>query len=79
MNEARYYKDKIYVPKEIREKLRLRDGDIIRFHLTDDGVKLILLKSTEATNRILERIDDPPNLGKIKGTLRREEIYEDVG
>ncbi len=79
MSETRYYKDKIYIPRNIREKLMLTDGDIIRFEITaDGGVKLIVLSASEATDRILYRLNHPPDLGKISGTLRRTEIYEDI-
>ncbi|MHA1137493.1 MAG: hypothetical protein ACTSSE_13490 [Candidatus Thorarchaeota archaeon] len=79
MTETRYYKDKIYIPRNIREKLRLTDGDIIQFEITDDGgVKLIVLSASEASERILYRLDHPPNLGKMSGTMRRMEIYEDI-
>ncbi len=79
MAETRYYKDKIYVPLEIREKLKLADGDIIRFQVTAEGVaKIEVLRVSKATERLLQRLENPPNLGPIKGSLRRREIYEDL-
>jgi AbrB family looped-hinge helix DNA binding protein len=79
MVETRYYKDKIYIPRDIRERLKLRDGDIIHFEVTEDGdVRLIVHSVQEATERILKRLQSPPDLGKIVGTLRRAELYEDI-
>jgi len=34
--------------------------------------------NVDAKARILERLKNPPDLGKIKGKLSREEIYEDI-
>ncbi len=79
MTETRYYKDKIYIPREIRERLNLSEGDIIQFKITEDGeIRLVVLKANEARNRLLECLDNPPNLGSIFGSLRRTEIYEDL-
>ncbi len=79
MTETRYYKDKIYIPREIREKLKLTDGDIIQFKITEeDEIRLVILRVSEATGRILKRLENPPDLGNAVGTLRRTEIYEDI-
>ncbi|MCL2477561.1 hypothetical protein [Candidatus Bathycorpusculum sp.] len=32
---------------------------------------------TETTKKIHEKLDNPPDMGKIKGKLSREEIYEE--
>lgn len=79
MTETRYYKEKIYVPQEIRKKLRLRDGDLVRFEVAKDGeAKLVVVRAGEATQRVLQRVTQPPNLGHVAGTLRREDLYDDI-
>jgi bifunctional DNA-binding transcriptional regulator/antitoxin component of YhaV-PrlF toxin-antitoxin module len=79
MTETRYYKEKIYVPQEIRKKLRLSDGDLVRFEVAKDGeARLVVVRAGEATQRILQRVMQPPNLGHIVGTLRREDLYDDI-
>jgi bifunctional DNA-binding transcriptional regulator/antitoxin component of YhaV-PrlF toxin-antitoxin module len=79
MAETTYHKDKLYLPREIRESLGLVDGDRLYIEVLDKGVaRLILMRGGEAGKRVLERIDNPPNLGKLRGRIRREEIYEDI-
>jgi hypothetical protein len=36
------------------------------------------MREGEAGRRVLERIDNPPNLGRLRGRVTREEIYEDT-
>jgi bifunctional DNA-binding transcriptional regulator/antitoxin component of YhaV-PrlF toxin-antitoxin module len=79
MAETTYYKDKVYLPREIRESLGLVDGDRLYIEVLDRGVaRLILMRGGEAGKRVLERIDNPPNLGRLRGRVTREEIYEDI-
>ncbi len=79
MYDTRYHNGKLYVPRVIREKLKLSDGDTVRFDITKTGdVRLVILRSDEATERILHRLDDPPDLGEMTGTARRMELYEDI-
>ena len=37
-----------------------------------------MVRSVEASKRILERLENPPDLGGISGRLSRGEIYEDI-
>ena len=79
MSETTFYKDKIYLPREIQERLGLTEGDILRIEIVEKGVaKLEVTRSCNASARILERLQNPPDMGRVKGKLSREEIYEDV-
>jgi bifunctional DNA-binding transcriptional regulator/antitoxin component of YhaV-PrlF toxin-antitoxin module len=77
--ETTYHKNKVYLPREIQESLGLVDGDRLYIEVLDKGVaRLILIRGGEAGKRVLERIDNPPNLGRLMGRITREEIYEDI-
>jgi bifunctional DNA-binding transcriptional regulator/antitoxin component of YhaV-PrlF toxin-antitoxin module len=79
VTETTYYKDKVYLPKEVQEKLGLIDGDVLHIEVVEKGVaKLSLAKGCRTAKVALEKLDNPPDLGKVKGKLSREEIYEDT-
>ena len=79
MAETTYYKDKVYLPREVKEKLGLVDGDRVYIEVTGRGIaRLIVMRGSDAAKNILERLDNPPNLGELKGRITREEIYEDI-
>ena len=44
MKEATYSKEMIYIPREIREKLALKDGDKIIFEVTGKNKAIIEVK-----------------------------------
>ena len=79
MPETTFYKDKIYLPREVQEQLGLTEGDSLRIEVIEKGVaKLEVTRNCNAATRILKRLKNPPDLGKLKGKLSREEIYEDI-
>jgi bifunctional DNA-binding transcriptional regulator/antitoxin component of YhaV-PrlF toxin-antitoxin module len=79
MTETTYHKDKVYLPREIRETLGLVNGDVLHIEVIEKSTaKLRVIRRCDATKRVLEKIDNPPDMGKIKGKLSREEIYEDI-
>jgi len=79
LTETTFYKDKVYLPREVQERLGLTEGDILRIEVIEKGVaKLEVARSCKAAARILARLKSPPDMGMIKGKLSREEIYEDV-
>ena len=41
-------KSQTVIPREVRERLDLRPGDTLRYHLTDDGVLLDKAPANEA-------------------------------
>lgn len=78
MVETTYHKDKVYVPRDVQEKLGLKEGDRIHIEVVDSGeARLRVVGSAEASKRILERLKDPPKLGRVLGGLTRRDIYED--
>lgn len=79
LTETTYYKDKVYVPRDVKEKLGLVDGDIVQIEVVEKGVaKLSIARRCRNGKKALEMLDNPPDLGKVKGRLSREEIYEDI-
>ncbi len=79
MAETTFYKNKVYLPREVQEKLGLAEGDVLRIEVVEKGVaKLEVARSCDASARILKRLKNPPDLGRVKGKLGREEIYEDI-
>ena len=79
MVETTYHEDKVYLPRQVREKLGLVDGDVLHIEVVERGVaKLSVIRRCGAAKRALEKLDNPPDLGTIKGKLSREEIYEDI-
>lgn len=79
MTETTFYKKKVYLPREVQEKLGLVEGDVLRIEVVEKGVaKMEVARSCSATLRIRKRLKNPPDLGNVKGKLSREEIYEDI-
>jgi bifunctional DNA-binding transcriptional regulator/antitoxin component of YhaV-PrlF toxin-antitoxin module len=79
LTETTYYKDKVYVPRDVKEKLGLVDGDIVQIEVVEKGVaKLSISRRCRTGKKALEMLDNPPDLGKVKGKLSRDEIYEDI-
>jgi len=79
VTETTYYENKIYLPKEIKKKLGIVEGDVLHIEIVEKGtVKLSVVRRCGAAKRALEKLDNPPDMGAIKGTLSREEIYEDI-
>jgi bifunctional DNA-binding transcriptional regulator/antitoxin component of YhaV-PrlF toxin-antitoxin module len=77
--ETTYYEDKVYLPRQVREKLGLVDGDVLHIEVVERGVaRLSVVRRCGAAKRALEKLDNPPDLGAVKGRLSREEIYEDI-
>lgn len=79
MTETTYYQDKVYLPREVREKLGLIEGDVLHIEVVEkDVAKLSVVRRCGAAKRALEKLDNPPEMGVIKGKLSREDIYEDI-
>ena len=79
VTETTFYKDKVYLPREVQEKLGLVDGDVLHIEVVEKGVaKLRIARGCRTAKKALEKLDNPPDLGKVKGKLSRKEIYEDI-
>jgi len=79
ITETAYHENKIYLPKKVRETLMLVDGDVLHIEVVERGtVKLSVVRRSGAAKGALEKLDNPKDMGAIKGKLSREEIYEDI-
>jgi bifunctional DNA-binding transcriptional regulator/antitoxin component of YhaV-PrlF toxin-antitoxin module len=79
MCETTFYKDKVYLPRQVREKLGLVEGDVLHIEVVERAVaKLIVVRRCGASKQLLESLDNPPDLGSGKGKLTKEKIYEDI-
>ena len=77
---ATYHKRKLYVPKEVEEKLGLVDGDKTEIQVVDEkSFTVTLRRKTSPEERIVERILHSPLASKIKGKSFRREDYYDAG
>lgn len=78
VSETTYYEDKVYLPKDVREKLGIVEGDILQIEVVEKGVaKLSVVRSCRKAKKARELLENSPNLG-VKGRISREEIYEDT-
>ena len=69
----------MFLSREVREKLGLVEGDVLHIEVVERGVaKLSVVRRCGAVKRVLERLDNPPDMGIIKGRFSREEIYENL-
>lgn len=74
-----YHKGKIYVPKEIRTQLKLRDGNKMEVEAVGESeLQVRVRRYKSAREALLDLLNNPFDLGKIRSTRRRE-IYEDTG
>ncbi|MBS7614079.1 hypothetical protein KEJ48_07590 [Candidatus Bathyarchaeota archaeon] len=57
----------------------MTDGDRLYIEVLSGGAaRLVVMRKSSATKRILNRLDNPPNLGMLRGRITREEVYEDI-
>jgi len=79
VTETTFHENQLYLPKRVREEMGLVDGDVLHIEVIRQGeAKLRVVRTIRADERILKRLEAPPNLGKVKGKLSREEIYENT-
>lgn len=79
MTVATFHKRKLYIPRDIQERLGLVDGDRLEISIVNGReARIRVVRGDDATRRLLGLLDDPPMKGKVLGRLRRREIYEDV-
>jgi bifunctional DNA-binding transcriptional regulator/antitoxin component of YhaV-PrlF toxin-antitoxin module len=79
MAETTYHREKMYLPREIQEKMGLEDGDRIHIEVVDRGeARIRVVRRIDASKRIMELLEDPPDLGKVLSGLSRREIYGDI-
>ena len=72
--ETTYFKDKVYLPREVKEKFGLVDGDVLLIEVVEKGVaRLSIASGCRTAKKALEKLDNPPDLGRVKERLSREE------
>jgi AbrB family looped-hinge helix DNA binding protein len=62
-------KGQITIPARLRKKFKIEEGARLKVVETEQG---ILFKPKKSL------LDNPPDMGAIKGKLSREKIYEDI-
>ena len=78
-SETTYHKDKLYVPREVKEKMGLTDGDRLQIEVVGkDEARISVVRRQGATERLIEWLEHPPIKGRVTGTLRRRDIYDDT-
>jgi bifunctional DNA-binding transcriptional regulator/antitoxin component of YhaV-PrlF toxin-antitoxin module len=78
-SKTTYHKDKLYVPREIKEKMGLTDGDKLKIEVVGkDEARISVVRRKSATERLIEWLENPPIKGRLKETLSRRDIYEDA-
>ena len=53
-------------------------GDALTEVVDIGEINMKNVHGSKATERLLKKLENPPDLGKINGQLSREEIYEDI-
>lgn len=80
MANGTYHRRKLYIPKEVQERLGLTDGDEAEIHVLDDRSFTVTVKRTSAPEeRIAQRILERPFSFAEKTPIKREDYYEDHG
>ena len=80
MANGSYHGRKLYIPKEIQERLGLTDGDETEIRVLDDRSFTVTVKRTSAPEeRIVQRVLERPFSFAVKTPIKREDYYEDHG
>ncbi len=68
---------RIIIPADLRKKYAIQGGTRLKVVKTQEGI-LFKLKEPEndAKERVSKKLDDPPDLGAVKGKLSRADIYQ---
>ncbi|HZW54977.1 MAG TPA: hypothetical protein VFF30_01675 [Nitrososphaerales archaeon] len=82
MAVATYHKRKLYIPKEVENKLKLSDGDRAEIEVLDEGTFKVRLKRksgmTAAEERLIDRMINKPFSGKLAARhFRRKDYYDE--
>ena len=78
MANGTYHRRKLYIPKEVQERVGLADGDETEIRVLDDRSFTVTVKRTSAPEeRIAQRILERPFSFTVKTPIKREDYYED--
>jgi AbrB family looped-hinge helix DNA binding protein len=68
---------RITIPAKLRQKFGIQGGTRLKVVKTQEGILFKIEKSeNNATGRVCKKLDDPPDLGAVKGKLSRTDIYQ---
>lgn len=77
MANGTYNGRKLYIPKEVQERLGLTDGDQADIRVLDDRSFTVTVKRTSVPEeRIAQRILERPFSFAVKTPIKREDYYE---
>jgi len=80
MANGTYHRRKLYIPKEVQERLGLADGDEAEIRVLDDNSFTVTVKRTSAPEeRIAQRILNQSFSFAVKTPIKREDYYENHG
>ncbi len=75
MPVASYHKRKLYVPREVEEKLGLADGDQAEIRIMDEkSFTVTVRKKSSPEERIVRRTVERPFTFTLKTSLKREDL-----
>ncbi|MCK5608839.1 AbrB/MazE/SpoVT family DNA-binding domain-containing protein [Candidatus Pacearchaeota archaeon] len=77
MAEATYHKEKLYIPKKVRQDMNLENGDTFHVEVKEDGKFIASRIEGVHEERYMDRALRKPLSFRIKRPLTREAYYED--
>ncbi len=84
MATVTYYKRKLYIPKEVEEKLELENGDKAEIQILDEKSFNVSIrrkaagKMSAVEKRIINRIIEKPFSAKLRmKQLKRKDFYDE--
>lgn len=77
LTETTYHEKKIYIPAEVREKMRLKEGEKLKVTIMDKKSFKIELQRKLPEEELVEALENPQEIGVPDGLTRRK-IYEDI-
>jgi bifunctional DNA-binding transcriptional regulator/antitoxin component of YhaV-PrlF toxin-antitoxin module len=80
MANGTYHRRKLYIPKEIQDRLGLADGDETEIRVVDDRSFTVPVKHAyDSEERIAQRTLERPFSFTLKTPAKREDFYENHG
>lgn len=77
MTETTYHEKKIYIPAEVRERMRLKEGEKLKVTIMDKKSFKVELQRKLPEEELVEALENPQKIGVPDGLTRRK-IYEDI-
>jgi len=77
LTETTYHEKKIYIPAEVREKMRLKEGEKLKLTIMDKKSFKVELQRKLPEEELVEALENPQEIG-VPDDLTRRKIYEDI-